>query len=280
MNKKVALAVSGLAAITVVGGSFAYYSASQTLSNPFTTTTYASSTVEKFNPKDGDKWEPGAEINKDVYATNTGESDLWVRVKFDEVWAREDDQFITNDSKNANFFPTSLDDDLQLNATDGKTATDDLTTADGSVVYKKFANNSSWELNEDGYYYYKATLKPGDTTDQLLDSVTLYKNTDMGARIQDTYFATVKKDDPAPEYDLTKSNWTLLVLGEDQTTKDIFTDPSLDYYTWSRDLLDDNAKGYAKADYTLNITTEFVQAVEAAAEGWATHPDEVAVVNN
>lgn len=36
--------------------------------------------------------------------------------------------------------------------------------------------NSGWTLNSDGFYYYEQPLKPGETTKNLFDSVTIKSN--------------------------------------------------------------------------------------------------------
>ena len=41
-----------------------------------------------------------------------------------------------------------------------------------------------------------------------------------------------------------------------------------DIYTYKASKLNETAQGYANADYNLNITVEFVQADEEAAQGW------------
>ena len=48
MNKKAA-ALGGLAAVAVVGGTWAYFSQSAEITNPFSTGSYGGSIVESFN---------------------------------------------------------------------------------------------------------------------------------------------------------------------------------------------------------------------------------------
>ena len=71
-NKKIA-GVAGLAAIMVIGGTFAYFNQTMTVTNPFDTGKYDTNVTEDFKPEDGDNWEPGAEVNKDVTVKNTGD---------------------------------------------------------------------------------------------------------------------------------------------------------------------------------------------------------------
>lgn len=208
-NKKV-YGLVGVAALAAVGGTFAFYSAEQTFNNPFNTTNYGTQATEKFNPKDGDKWEPGAEVDKDVVATNTGEGDVWVRIKFDEKWTfpnAPEKSFSSVISENGVnkynpvFDVTDPSVDLvenghQPSKDDGMTQRDE-----GTVVYKNYANTTTdvtvakkWYRGTDGYFYYTSTLTTEDpTSEKLLDSVTLCDDTDMGHFVQRYAFLKAPK---------------------------------------------------------------------------------------
>ena len=58
-NKKV-LVLSGLLVLAMVAGVLAYFNKTTTINNPFSTKSYGGETVEKFNPGEGEDWEPGA----------------------------------------------------------------------------------------------------------------------------------------------------------------------------------------------------------------------------
>lgn len=197
-NKKV-YGLVGIAALAAVGGTFAYYSAEQTFTNPFNTTNYGSQATEKFNPADGDEWTPGVKVNKDVYATNTGDGDVWVRVKFDESWKLANNEVINHHSvkddgtRNPLFDIDKEDreDWVPTANTDRQPSEDNGIAYDedkGTVVYKEYANTvnamsdatKGWFKGDDGYYYYNVALEGGEQSAKLLDSVTLAKNTDMG----------------------------------------------------------------------------------------------------
>lgn len=233
-NKKV-YGLVGVAALAAVGGTFAYYNASQTFTNPFKTTNYGSQATERFNPADGDKWEPGAEVNKDVYATNTGDGDVWVRVKFGEVWTLANGttkSHFSNTEENGNVYNELFDivkpDDAaenwvpsadtarQESDEDGATSEDE-----GTVVYKKYEavvtniNDSTkgWFKGADGYYYYNVALAKGEQSGKLLDSVTLAKNADMGKfNFRGAYLVLPKgvigENDDVPVYDPTNPTYT------------------------------------------------------------------------
>ncbi len=259
-NKKV-YGLVGVAALAAVGGTFAYYSAEQTFTNPFKTTYYNTQATEKFNPSGENKeWKPGAEIDKDVYATNTGDGEVWVRVKFDEEWSRTDENGVkksiitwksedrkfntddalvaaTNGEKNQSKDGTKtirvkdengewVDKTVELD--DGK-ASSEVDT--GSVVYKGFEENEDWIFNPaDGYYYYKTMLRKGESTSKLLDYVTLCGDADMGSFVDKAY-VYVTKDKPVdgdgkeivPEFDGT---WEPVNLTEDYTLEDYIKDLS------------------------------------------------------
>ena len=283
---------SGIAGLVAIGGTFAYYSAEQTFSNPFNTTNYSTSATEKFNPNgDNNNWEPGSTVDKEVFATNTGDGDVWVRVKFDEAWMRDGILIpVTKDEKvdeNHQFGSISGLDKFGIAGAEGgitasnsgahqgvgeKYETDGVTKEDiGSVVMKNFAEgwDGNWRFNpKDGYFYYKTVLKKGKSTALLLDSVTLCSDTDMGHFLEPIYYIAVEEGAEKPEFDVDAwlvtgdvnsdfGNWKKGVPSKD--------DPLLkdkDVYTYKGHILDDKALGYAKADYELDITVEFLQTTE------------------
>ena len=169
MKNKKLKAIAGLVAVAVIGGSLAYFNQTMTVENPFDTNKYSSELVETFNPGDGDDWQPGATVNKDIQVDNTGDYDVIVRVKFDETWTRKggNSAYVTNTGIN--------DSTSQTDETDG------LVTGDYSVVKKNLLNADKWFYNtNDGYYYYLDNLKAGQNTGTFLDSVKLIDNADMG----------------------------------------------------------------------------------------------------
>lgn len=286
MNKKV-YGLIGIAALAAVGGTFAYYNAAQTFTNPFDTTNFSTSTTEKFNPDDGDGWKPGKEVDKEVIAQNTGDGLVWVRVKFDEVWTRTEGETETSfgmwDSSQAGFLPTDaitaarngtdhqpdhdpIKEDENKNPVGGKI--DGYTDQDkGSVVYKKLLNLAEdvpqspaeqWYY-KDGYYYYAKALEKGDKTLPLLESVTLCGDTDMGYFSNIDVWKVVEKDATAPDYTTDPNGW------EPGTPSNA---EGKDVYHYKAHQLDTENQGYANAGYTLNITVEFVQADEKSAQAF------------
>ena len=295
MKKKTKVAVAGLATVALVGGTFAIWQATTTINNPFSTNAYSADTVEKFNPADGNDWQPGAEVEKEVGAVNTGDYPVYVRMKMDEQWSRDNVVF-----KEIGAIATSMQPDAedkhkitnvwQANPTNGQTNPDD------TVVHKNGLDDTKWIFNsEDGYYYYYKVLEPGTyTEDNLIDSVTLDSNVDMGQYVDketvywivsgpeanlevnkaldEQYaenFETYAEIDAAKNFETLelKDGTAVLVEGDEKATIENYVtylqeqSPDVKHSVFTKDgqALDKNAKGYADADYELTITAEFSQ---------------------
>lgn len=281
MNKKVVGAL-GLSAVALVGGTFAYFTQSSTIDNPFDTAGYSTVIVEDFKPEEGEDWEPGAEVNKDLYVDNTGDRDVVVRVKFEDIWSRTDADGNTiylnfsegNEGTGILNNKVSVADPSQKNPYDG------LTDGDGSVVHKYFVEGweNDWVYNkEDGYFYYKHNLaaagQEGSTTGKFLDSVRLKSDVDMG-KFMTQFYSTTAKDRPATSKvhdEMLAAGWEAYgdpqpagrdeegnILNAKVTAKDGST------FTAAITTPDKNALGYSDADYVLRITVETVQATDKA----------------
>lgn len=97
-------------------------------------------TEENFTPQEN--WLPGETQDKDIYISNKGTLNSFVRVRYEESW------------------------------TDGaNTITDDYDSVNKEWTYRGLLNNDYWQYN-DGYYYYRYILKPGESV-QILDSISL-----------------------------------------------------------------------------------------------------------
>ena len=252
MKKAKVKAFAGLLALTLVVGSLAYFTKTMSIDNPFSTKKYGGETVEKFTPENN--WEPGGQVTKEVQAKNTGDYDLWVRVKFDEKWERNGQLIAGTDissSDAAKFFPPSAD-----NAVAG-----------GSSVYKHLAGveGGTWQDGNDGYFYYKTTLEKDQSTSLLLDYVTLCKDANMGEyTVSQMKYALV--DDTKKAEDLTDADYDRTEVPTEIPAGKVL------YQKKVVELNDANA-GLAGADYTLTITTQLVQANADAAKGWAVTPN-------
>ncbi len=143
MNKKPIL--FGLLMVLVgvaIGGSFAYFTSSDTFTNEFKTKPYVMEVTETFQSPDD--WTPGTTTNKTIIATNKGDVEAAVRIKLTESW------------KDANNQSLSLTD-----------------ASNNSAAIINFASdlNTKWTKSGD-YYYYKTKLAKNQSTSTLINSVT------------------------------------------------------------------------------------------------------------
>lgn len=178
MNKKKlsALLLAGILTAGVVGGTFAWFTSKDTVTNQFATT----GTDEPGNPDAGIKIEeefqkpenvlPGTETNKDVRVKSTAKYDQFIRVKFEKKFIKTNGDGTKTDVTDK--LDTSL---IELNFTN---------------YLKDTKAEGTWFEGEDGYYYYIGKVAGGSYTNMLLDSVTLsskagneYKNLEFDVTV-------------------------------------------------------------------------------------------------
>ncbi len=234
-KSKKLFALVGLFAVALIAGISAYFYQEVILNNQFSTQQYGGAMVEIYTPKNN--WEPGMEVTKIVSVENTGDYDLFVRVKMTESWTYNlsTDPFYTSNSDSLLFYMAAYD--------------DPIVEPDGTVVYKNLnvEADDHWTQHTDGYFYYEYKLKPGEATQSLLESVTLAAQASMGDYVVKTFYKTdgswieVTEAFPLPAtYAMIKSESVLI-----------------------------SDTGYANAFYTLTITTDLIQAdAQAAALIW------------
>lgn len=259
-NRKTSIiALVALLVVALVGSTVAYWSQSSTIDNPFDTNTYGSTIVEKFSPQDGEDWQPGVKVNKDVTVMNEGTTDILVRAKLTESWTRKngDTAYITHDPQDV--YNVHQDD-----------VEDGLTTGDTSVVYKYFALNTKWTAtaDNDGWFYYTENLKGGNTTDKWLDAVELAGDADMGKKVTtfyvsidagaaNTWYALPAGTTEVPQY-VTISGTTAFSAVKGTANAKAVT------FSKQETKTDVNAKGYSDSNYVLTVTVETVQATKEA----------------
>ena len=136
------IAVFLLAAVSL-GLTIAYNQDRAVLGNTFVNGVYRTVTTEDFvSPTN---WKPCDRTPKTVTVTNTGNIDVAVRISYDEYW-------------------------------DGGRSLE----KDGvRLVNIVMQNEDDWELR-DGYYYYKDTLAPGESTSSLFKEVVLSCDANFG----------------------------------------------------------------------------------------------------
>lgn len=255
-NRKMKMLL-GLFALTLVIGTFAFFSESMLIENKFNTQKYGGETVEKFTPEKD--WEAGETVGKEVQVQNTGDYPLYVRIKMTENWVNADgvqiEEFDSVDL--AKFFPNNSENGVE----------------NGSTVYKNLVGvkNSSWIQKEDGYIYWKKALEPGEMTSLLMDSVTLCTDTDMGKYTSsEIKYAIVDKSRDISINPIKESEY----MSESDFMKENISSNEVVYQKKTIEL-EDGAEGYAGAAYTLNIITEIMQADSDIAQSkrWSYIPE-------
>ena len=163
-NKKSLVALLFVAILGVVGGTFAYFTSTDTFTNTFKTKPYKMEVTETFeSPND---WTPGTTTDKTVIATNKGDVDAAVRVSYTEKW--EDSEGNTLELKDA---------------------------SENAAAIINFATdlNSKWTKSTEGgvdYYYYKNKLAKNESTSSLIQSVTFNPDVTISASDNCTEDAT------------------------------------------------------------------------------------------
>ncbi|EGT3613256.1 hypothetical protein E5N06_07855 [Clostridium perfringens] len=164
MSKKkiIGLCIAGVLAVGSIGGSLAWFTSSDSKTNQFST----ASTDNPSNPNSGIKIDekfdenkaknrlPGDEVTKQVNVINTATYDQLIRVKIKKVWKdAKGEEKPDLDTKNINL-------NFENNLTDSNKP-----------------EEGKWIEGSDGYYYYNGIVNPDGQTANLLESVTLSKDT-------------------------------------------------------------------------------------------------------
>lgn len=90
-NKKALLGIAALAAVTVIGGSWAYWSQDLSAVNEFETGKFDTDITEEFTPPTPGEWVPGVEWEKNVTVTNSGDVKLAAIATINQMWIRTED---------------------------------------------------------------------------------------------------------------------------------------------------------------------------------------------
>ena len=147
-NKRKLLIVTGISALTILGGTLAYFTTSDTIQNIFKTALYQHQIVEKFeSPSD---WTPGTTTEKTIKVTNTGSISMAIRASYTEQWV------------------TSNGNEIPLKDSENNVA---------AII--NF--NEGWTKSSDGHYYYGSKdnmtkVAPGETTSSFISGVTFNNN--------------------------------------------------------------------------------------------------------
>lgn len=170
MNKKfkyTSLVAAGLVTVGLVGGTFAYFTSSDTVTNSFLTGQTDKPDKPNSGVEIGEEFDqnsqllPGVDVNKDVQVHNTANYAQFIRVKFNIKFYELDanGNKTTTEKTGLN---TSM---VELNTVNVV----ETVTTDGS-------KDGNW-VQVGNYYYYIGKVAPKDNainyTSNLLDSVTL-----------------------------------------------------------------------------------------------------------
>lgn len=147
-KKRVLIAILALIAVGLVAGTIAYNNDRSIFANIFGVSDFKTEFIETFDSPDN--WQPCDEIPKTVIAKNDSGVRVNVRLSYEEFWK----------AKNGGSLP--------------------LTRNGVKLAIINFQNEDDWELRSDGWYYFKAGLAPGESTNSLFKSVKLDCSANFG----------------------------------------------------------------------------------------------------
>ncbi|MDK0767747.1 SipW-dependent biofilm matrix protein BsaA [Clostridium perfringens] len=163
MSKKkiIGLCIAGVLAVGSIGGSLAWFTSSDSITNPFSTASTDNPSNpnsgikinEKFNKEEADNTLPGDKVTKQVNVINKATYDQLIRVKIKKVWKdAKGNEKSDLDTKNINL------------------------NFENNLTYSNKPEEGKWIEGSDGYYYYNGIVNPDGQTANLLESVTLSKD--------------------------------------------------------------------------------------------------------
>ena len=154
MKKRMLTAALALCCLAVLAtGTLAYFTAEETAQNVITMGSLKMELVEL--NEDGESWTdvenivPGMKVTKEAFVKNNGTVVFYTRVKITKT-----------------FVPAQDDEMQQLN----------------TKLVRLDINEKYWEPGNDGFYYYKKPVAPGEETKPLFTTVTF--STEMGNEYQ------------------------------------------------------------------------------------------------
>ena len=153
------LILAAAAALLSFGITWAYYSDIIVLANPFATSHSGAAMVEEFNPDSS--FLPGETVIKKVAFQNTGEMDIFLRVEVPpkEAWYAKGEKEPLGGAYTT--------DAVIKNWTDG------IWPEGGDTDYTDDWSQVFTDADGTKYRYYRRILPAGETTEDILDSITL-----------------------------------------------------------------------------------------------------------
>ena len=160
-NAKPLIALALVALVGIIGGTFAYFNSTSTITTTLETKPYSTTVTDTFTSPEN--WLPGTTTPKTVSVTNSGEVPIAVRASYTEAWA---------DSNGNTLSPT-----ISVAVDDGQGGTTNDTQR---AVILNMTSPSNWlSRTENGttYYYYRYFLNEDDyTEDSFIQSLTFNSN--------------------------------------------------------------------------------------------------------
>ncbi|UBK29549.1 SipW-dependent biofilm matrix protein BsaA [Clostridium perfringens] len=164
MSKKkiIGLCIAGVLVVESIGGSLAWFTSSDSVTNPFSTASTDNPSDpnsgikinEKFNKEEADNTLPGDNVTKQVNVSNKATYDQLIRVKIKKVWKdAKGEEKSDLDTKNI------------------------ILNFENNLTDSNKPEEGKWIEGSDGYYYYNGIVNPDGQTANLLESVTLSKDT-------------------------------------------------------------------------------------------------------
>ncbi len=136
--------LAGLLLVFTVGFIYAVWHQEVSQVNHLVADTIEAKMVENYTPS-----EPVGTVTKEVSFQNNGTTDVFLRVAKVETWTKKDED------NQEEILSNTLADKTEV-------ATKNWTSA----------WTNQWQDGNDGWFYYKYVLGPGETTDKILSSVT------------------------------------------------------------------------------------------------------------
>lgn len=171
-NKKSLVAVGAVSALAVaIGGSFAYFTYTQSFDNDFHLADSSITFTEQFDaPTD---WTPCTETDKTLTVTNTTDTSIDVRVRIkSSTWGDGHVYDPTTGTTTA----VPLDNTIRFDANGNFIVKTDTTTpvaSSATAATINFDNQRDWTYNStDGWYYFNDSLDKNDATSSFMKSVT------------------------------------------------------------------------------------------------------------
>ena len=207
MNKKKvsALLIAGVLSIGAIGGTLAWFTSQDSVTNAFQTgstdnsgnTNSGIDIEENFKPEDADNMTPGDTVTKQVWIENTASYDQFVRAKIEKVW-KYGDKVVTHYVIGEKTVQDDQGNDVVVETVKYLTDEEAITTVGAQAlkydyIVLNLSSANKWINNNDiksdsvsGYYYYGEVLQKSITdgdkgkkvTSNLLESVTLSSSAD------------------------------------------------------------------------------------------------------